>query len=163
MVKKQVAVIPMDEVERLWDKVVAFQSLKDQMGLSAQEIENTYALAYLMHQQKRYQEASDAFKTLMLLDLSDWRFPFGFAACQHALGHWSDAAMFFFIAAQLNPDDPYPCYYTGDCFQKLGRPDAARLSYQEVLERISKQRRPEDWKAMQGQTELILEQLGPSR
>lgn len=155
----QVADIDRSELDKLWQQVENYQQIKDQLGVSQQEIENTYALAYLMHQQKKFQVAADAFQTLMLMDLADWRFPYGFAACRHAQNNWTDAALFFTLAAQLHDTDPLPIYYAGDSFQKMGKLDGAKAAYQEALDRINKQKNAGQWKALQAQTALMLNRL----
>jgi hypothetical protein len=50
------------DVEKIWDQVDKIEEARKQMNISDQEIENTYALAYLMHQQKKYEMAAETFK-----------------------------------------------------------------------------------------------------
>jgi len=159
-VERQVAVMPPEQVERIWNQVKDLKQLKETLQISPQEIENTYALAYLLYEQKQFQSAADSFSVLMMMDPTDWRFSYGLAACRHALADWPNAALYFAVAAELNPGDPLPHYYTADCFLKLGNEKAAKLSYELVLERIAKQADGQLWKALKGQTELMLKQMG---
>jgi type III secretion system low calcium response chaperone LcrH/SycD len=146
------------DVEKIWDQVDKIEEARKQMNISDQEIENTYALAYLMHQQKKYEMAAETFKLLMLLNLKDWRFPFGLAACLYGQGQWAEASVFFTTAGELN-DDPLPFYYVGDCFHKLGNPEGAKMAYQEVLNRIESQKDKGRFQALQGQVQLLLQHL----
>ncbi len=147
------------QIDEIWNAALEIQSLKDALKVSTQEIENTYAFAYLLHQQKKYEVAADTFQTLMMLDPTDWRFPYGFGACQHALQQWSLAAVYFTVAAELDSTNPFPYYYAGDCYQKMGNFEGAKAAYQTALERIEASRDRSQWKPVENQIRLLLKQL----
>lgn len=93
-------------------------TLKEATGVSDEALEEIYSLAYTFYNQGKYKEAMALFQYLSLTASSTYKYLFGLAACYHQVQAYEQAAVGFYVALNIEPEDPIPAYYIMDCFLK---------------------------------------------
>ena len=103
--------------------VVPKQALK----LSDDTMEAIYTQGYNLYNQGRYKEASYIFRLLTLLDFITPKYFLGLAASVHRLKDYQNAANLYLMCAGLDPTNPYPHFYSADCYLQLNAVEIAVL------------------------------------
>lgn len=86
------------------------------------EIQEIYALAYLLYQNQQYLEASHFFRLLVMARPSEAKFWKSFGACLQMQKDYKEALNCYLCCAQLTPSDhpdPYLYVHTADCYLAL--------------------------------------------
>lgn len=95
-------------------------TLKDATGISDQSLEEIYTLAYGFYNQGKYKESVSLFQFLAGASPKTYKYVLGLASSFHQLEAYEEAAVGFFIASNIEPENPIPAYYVMDCFLKQG-------------------------------------------
>ncbi len=98
-------------------------------NISAESLEQLYALAFARHQAGKWDEAHKLFQLLCILDHYDGRFYLGLGACRQSLGQWQQAADSYSYGALLDNTDPRFPFYAAECHLQLGALDAAESGF----------------------------------
>lgn len=112
--------------QALLDKMAAEnKTLQEVSGISDKLLEEIYSLAYAHYNLGKYKESLSLFQFLAGIAPKQPRFVLGLAATYHQMENYSEAAMGFFLAYNLDPQNPLPAYYAADCYLNLKTPEAA--------------------------------------
>lgn len=95
-------------------------------GISAEQLEAVYALAYADIQAGRFEEAIDRCGMLAQHDPGDRRFLVAFALCLQHLEQFESAARFYGEALLLDATDALCAFRIGECLGALGELTDAR-------------------------------------
>lgn len=111
-----------DKIATLLEILAQGGSLASVQGISQEQVEAFYALAYAQYEAGNYDNALKIFNALVLLNSTDVRFYMGQAACCQALKKYENAieiySRAFFIDGLKNPEI---LYNSAMCFLKLGQ------------------------------------------
>lgn len=132
------------------------KSVQEAMNLSADLVEEIYALAYNYYHQGKYNEAVSLFYLLVSMSPKEFKYLLGLAATYHQLKDYHSAAIGFYLAAWQKPEDPYPIYYIADCMLKLNQ-DKESLPFLKQAIRLSKDK-PE-YVSLRERCKLIRERI----
>jgi len=100
--------------------------LKTALGLSEQDLEQVYAVAYGKYQQGAYKDAVQLFRYLVSLDPETYKFVLGLAASHHKLKEYLAAGNLYVLASLRSPSDPVPYFHAADCYLRLDDKELAK-------------------------------------
>ena len=124
-------------------------AIADVAGITDEQLESLYALAYQNYAVKSYLDAKNIFRALCLYDHTQQRFYMGLAASQQGLGEYADAAQSYSFACFISGlKDPKPMYYSAICLLKSGKKDDA-IAALESIEIMGRDENSEDRKFKQ--------------
>ncbi len=110
-------------------------SFADMQGITPEQMETVYALAYQYYNAQNYEQAVKLFNGLCLFDPSEQKYFTGLAACEQALKNYEHAANLYSVSAVLSGlKDPEPMYYAAVCLLKAGRRDDAITTLKSLSE-----------------------------
>jgi len=95
-------------------------TLKQLKGVSNEELEAVYSLAFGYYRTGKYDEASKLFQFLVLFDHLNAKFWFGLGAVQQALKDYQGAVSSYGYCSFLKLDNPKPQLHAAECFLALG-------------------------------------------
>ena len=95
-------------------------TLKQLNGVSNEELEAVYSLAFGYYRTGKYDEASKLFQFLVLFDHLNAKFWFGLGAVQQALKDYQGAVSSYGYCSFLNLENPKPQLHAAECFLALG-------------------------------------------
>jgi type III secretion system low calcium response chaperone LcrH/SycD len=107
---------------------------KDAMGLSDGLIESIYGHTYRLYNTGKYDEASQLFRLLIMLDPTAAKYVLGLAACFHMLKEYRNAAATYLLVSMVDANSPIPYYHASDCYIHLHEPALAILNLEQVVE-----------------------------
>jgi type III secretion system low calcium response chaperone LcrH/SycD len=108
------------------DKIVfEGMSFAESQGLSEDELEALYGVAYNLYNQGQYDDSDKLFRLLCFLDHLDRRFWMGLGAVRQSLKRHADAIEAYSVAAVLDTEDPVVPLHAAECFLALGRLEEA--------------------------------------
>lgn len=131
-------------------------TLKDATGISDEALEQVYSLAYNYYNQGKYIESISLFEILTGACPKTYKYVLGLAASYHQIQAYNDAFLGFYIALNLEPENPIPAYYATDCFLKQNLREEAQ-EFAEMTSCICADR-PE-YAHLKERCQLILESL----
>lgn len=85
-------------------------------------LENIYAMAYELLNKGLTQQAKDIFSFLVGLNFKEFKYIYGYAACNHQLKDYSEAFRAYNIAMAFEPQNPLPYFFCADCLVNFGQP-----------------------------------------
>lgn len=88
---------------------------KDFVRLDENQLEELYFHAYDFFQAKKYQEALNLFRFLILLDISQYRFLYGLGKTLQEMNYNLMAVNVFMLAVAIEPENPVPYFNVADC------------------------------------------------
>ena len=106
-----------DGVKTLIEKEATLKQLK---GVTNDELEAVYSLAFGHYQTGKYEEAHKLFQFLVLFDHLNAKYWFGLGATQQALKDFQNAAVSYGYCSFLKLDNPKPQLHAAECFLALG-------------------------------------------
>ena len=106
-----------DDVKTLIEKS---STLKQMKGVTNDELEAVYSLAFSYYQTGKYEEAHKLFQFLVLFDHLNAKYWFGLGAAQQALKDFQNAAVSYGYCSFLKLDNPKPQLHAAECFLALG-------------------------------------------
>ncbi len=128
------------------------KSLKDAMQISDSLLEQVYSLAYSYYQVGKYKDAGALFQFLAGTSPKTFKYVYGLASCQHQQKDYENASFGFFIASELEQQNPLPIYYIADSFYQLGHFEGA-LEYFNLVAQMTKNQ--PKWASLREQCLLI--------
>jgi len=96
------------------------EPLKAAKGISDEELNAVYSLAYSYYSTGRYEEALKLFKFLVLFDHMSQKFWIGLGSTQQMLKNYDEAIAAYAQAAFFDLDNPKPMYYAALCHYAKG-------------------------------------------
>lgn len=130
--------------------------VKENTGVSQEQLEALYNIAYNFYERGLYEKAFDIFKMLVIFDQSSYKFNFGSAACLQMMGEYLRAIQVYFGCALLDEISPDPYFYALECSLKMHSSENAIFCAQKCIER-SKDKKEYD--NIRKQSEAILKTL----
>ena len=106
-----------DGVKNLIEKESTLKQLK---GVTNDELEAVYSLAFSHYQTGKYEDAHKLFQFLVLFDHLNAKYWFGLGATQQALKDFKNAAVSYGYCSFLKLDNPKPQLHAAECFLALG-------------------------------------------
>lgn len=128
-------------------------TLKDVQGLSDDQMESIYALAYNAFRAGRHDEAHKLFVFLSLFDPFDPRFWLGLGACRFSMGDFDNAVDAYSMAGFIDELDPVAHLRCADCQLALGHTEDAISSLEIAVERATD--KPDHQKTLERAEALI--------
>ena len=105
-------------------------TLKQMKGVTNDELEAVYSLAFGYYQTGKYEEAHKLFQFLVLFDHLNAKYWFGLGAVQQATKDFQNAVVSYGYCSFLKLDNPKPQLHAAECFLALGdRKSAASALY----------------------------------
>ncbi len=95
-------------------------TLKQLKGVSNEELEAVYSLAFGYYRTGKYDEAAKLFQFLVLFDHLNAKFWFGLGAVQQAMKDYQGAVSSYGYCSFLNLENPKPQLHAAECFLALG-------------------------------------------
>ena len=95
-------------------------TLKKLKGVTNDELEAVYSLAYGYYQTGKYDEALKLFQFLVFFDHLNAKFWFGLGAVQQATKDYQNATISYGYCSFLKLDNPKPQFHAAECFLALG-------------------------------------------
>lgn len=95
-------------------------TLKELKGVTNDELEAVYSLAFGYYQTGKYEDAHKLFQFLVLFDHMNAKYWFGLGAAQQALMDYKSAAVSYGYCSFLKLDNPKPQFHAAECFLALG-------------------------------------------
>jgi len=128
-----------DEVEEknlevILDAVNQGVTLKEIHGISDEQMEGLYGLAYQFYNQGRLDEAEKFFKFLCIYDFYSVDFLMGLAAVYQLKEMYQKAADLYAVAFAQGDADYRPMLYAGQCQLAMGKSGKASQCFKVVVE-----------------------------
>ena len=95
-------------------------TLKQIKGVTNDELEAVYSLAFGYYRTGKYDEALKLFQFLVLFDHLNAKFWFGLGATQQAVKDYQGAVASYGYCSFLNLENPKPQYHAAECFLAIG-------------------------------------------
>lgn len=108
---------------------------KEALGFSDEKVEAIYGQAYRLYNSGKYEEASQIFRLLMVLDSTDSKYMLGLAACLHMMKQYKNAVKVYTIAAILDGNNPIPHFHLSDCFIQMNDQVSAIMALEMAIKR----------------------------
>ncbi|MCX6957336.1 MAG: SycD/LcrH family type III secretion system chaperone [Verrucomicrobiae bacterium] len=102
-------------------------------GLTEQDLDALYIIAYNLYSEKKYQRAVKIFETISFYNHFDKRGWIGTAACYQVLGRYNDAILCYSSASLIDIEDPLPIFHSIECYIVLKRYSEARSALEVIL------------------------------
>ena len=99
---------------------LAGEPLKIAKGISDEELNAVYSLAYSYYNTGRYDEALKLFKFLVMFDHMSQKFWTGLGSVYQVTKRWDDAIAAYAQAMVLDSSRPKPIYYAALCYFAKG-------------------------------------------
>jgi len=95
-------------------------TLKQMKGITNDELEAVYSLAFSYYRTGKYDEAVKLFQFLVLFDHLNAKYWFGLGAVQQATKDYQNAVVSYGYCSFLKLDNPKPQLHAAECFLALG-------------------------------------------
>lgn len=122
------------ELDTILDAVNQGVTLKEIHGISDEQMDGLYSLAYDFYQQGRLDEAEKFFRFLCIYDFYCVDFLMGLAAVYQLKELHQKAADIYAVAFAQGDADYRPMLYAGQCQLAMGKSGKARQCFKAVLE-----------------------------
>ena len=95
-------------------------TLKQMKGVSNEELEAVYSLAFGYYQTGKYEEAHKLFQFLVLFDHLNAKYWLGLGAVQQVMKDFQNAVVSYGYCSFLKLDNPKPQLHAAECFLAMG-------------------------------------------
>lgn len=102
-------------------------------GLTKQDLDALYIIAYNLYSEGKYQKAVQVFETMTFYNHFDKRGWIGTAACYQVLGRYNDAILCYSFASLIDVQDPLPVFHSIECYVALKRYSEALAALDAIL------------------------------
>lgn len=102
--------------------------------LGPKEAEVVYTLGYSMIEQRRYEQAHDAFHVLVSFRPLERKFWLGYGYALKMLQRYEEAIHAYSMLGVLHPDSPDATLHVAECQLRMGQTDQAKASLKIVLD-----------------------------
>ncbi|MEO1020321.1 MAG: SycD/LcrH family type III secretion system chaperone [Pseudomonadota bacterium] len=118
------------ELEQLVDfMLVKGGTLAELRGITRDELEGIYAIAYSELGQKHFQKAEELYTFLCLFDHNTKKNWMGLGVSRQMTEKYRDAVAAYYVGASKDLDDPAPALKTGECFLAVGELEKAERAF----------------------------------
>lgn len=118
---------------------------KDFLGLTDENMEAIYGVAYNFYQGGKYEEAHRFFQLLCTCDLSQTKYWMGLGACRQMMKEYEPAILAYAFASVVEDDiNPTALYSAGECFLALDIIDRAEAAMDAVVSVAEDKKQYED-------------------
>ncbi len=132
-------------------------SLADVLGLSDEQFEALYSVAFNTYNAGKYEDAAGFFGILMSIQPFDVRLYMGFAASLHMLKNYENAALFYQWACGIDREDPTPMFHSAECYMAMQDIPATKSALTYTLKRIEASQK--DYSSIRNKAEVMLANL----
>jgi len=133
-VLEQMPVEKIDELSKLAKEFAEGRTLADIHGITPQDLEAIYSVAFNQYNNQRYDEAVKVFKFLCMHDHFQEKYWMGLGATHQMMKDFKLAASAYGYAYLLDSDNPKPPLHAADCFMADGNTKDAESALHLVLE-----------------------------
>lgn len=126
-----------NNLEIILDAVSEGATLKQMHGISEQQMDELYGLAYDFYHQGKLDEAEKFFRFLCIYDFYCSDFLMGLAAVYQLKGAYQKAADLYAVAFAQGNGDYRSMLYSGQCQLAMGKSGKAKQCFKNVLEHTS--------------------------
>jgi len=109
-------------------------TLKQLKGVTNDELEAVYSLAFGYYQTGKFDEAQKLFQFLVLFDHLNAKFWFGLGAVQQAQKDFKNAVVSYGYCSFLKLDNPKPQLHAAECFLAMGDKRCAASALEALAE-----------------------------
>ena len=95
-------------------------TLKQMRGITNEELEAVYTLAFGYYRTGKFNEALKLFQFLVLFDHLNAKYWMGLGAVQQVLKDYQNAVLAYGYSSFLNLDNPKPQLHAAECFLAMG-------------------------------------------
>ncbi|WP_290922162.1 SycD/LcrH family type III secretion system chaperone [Halodesulfovibrio sp.] len=127
--------------------------VKEELGITEQEMEAMYAVAYNLFQNKKYDDAIKSFSLLAMFNPMEYKYIFGIGSCFHMKGEYAVASMYYVMASALDEEQAAPFLHTAECMLAIKDEEGARDSLNIA---ISKAKGNKQFAPIQQRAEVML-------
>ena len=124
----------LDEMTNLAKEFASGRTLADIHGITLQDLEAVYSVAFNLYNNQRYDEAVKVFKFLCMHDHFQEKYWMGLGATHQMMKDFKLAASAYGYAYILDSDNPKPPLHAADCFMADGNTKDAESALNLVLE-----------------------------
>ena len=119
-----------ERLNAVMDALMGGATIGDVVGISDDQLEVLYTVAYGAYQAKNYADAEVLFQALCLYKHMDPRFWLGLGGSRQGLKKYKGAIEAYEMAGLAGAlGDPTPFLYAGMCFLNLGDKESARVAF----------------------------------
>ncbi|KAF3999339.1 type III secretion system translocator chaperone SicA [Glaciimonas immobilis] len=126
-----------ENLETILDAVSQGVTLKQMHGISDEQMDELYGVAYDFYHQGRLDEAEKFFRFLCIYDFYSPDFLMGLAAVYQLKGAHQKAADLYAVAFAQGKDDYRPMLYSGQCQLAMGKSGKAKQCFKAVVANAS--------------------------
>ncbi|MEB0010298.1 type III secretion system translocator chaperone SicA [Glaciimonas sp. Gout2] len=123
-----------NHLETILDAVSEGATLKEIHGISEQQMDELYGLAYDFYRQGKLDEAEKFFRFLCIYDFYCPDFLMGLAAVYQLKGAYQKAADLYAVAFAQGDGDYRSMLYSGQCQLAMGKSGKAKQCFKTVIE-----------------------------
>lgn len=124
------------DVNKLSRETLLEQMLpKNILGLSDAMLEGLYSQAYRLYNTGKYNDASQLFRMLVMMDSTEAKYALGLAACFHMMKEYQSAISTYALVGIMDPDSPIPHYHASDCYIQMKDFVSAIISLEMAVKR----------------------------
>lgn len=113
--------------------------VKEELGITDEEMEAMYSVAYNLFQNKKYEDAARCFSLLSMFNPLEYKYLFGTASCFHMNQDYEVATMYYVMSSALDETQPAPFLHTAECMLAAKDEEAARDSLEIALIRAGEE------------------------
>lgn len=110
-------------------------TLGDLAGITDEQFEALYAMAYRLYGSDQFEDAAKLFAYLGMNDPYDRRYTLGLGASQQMLKKWDEAIAAYTLCIALDVEDPVPAFHMAECVAGKGDLADAQTLMAEVVQR----------------------------
>lgn len=122
------------EIEIILDAVNQGVTLKEIHGISDEQMQGIYGLAYDFYSKGKLEEAEKFFRFLCIYDFYNVDFLLGLAAVYQLSEMYQKASDLYAVAFAQADSDYRPMLYAGQCQLAMGKSGKARQCFKTVIE-----------------------------
>jgi type III secretion system low calcium response chaperone LcrH/SycD len=108
--------------------------LRDLRGITKEQMEAIYSVAYNLYRAGKHEEAEKVFRFLCFFDHLEKKFWMGLGASQQALKKYGPAIDAYSYASILDIHDPRPPLQAADCYIAMGNQEKAESALTAAIE-----------------------------
>lgn len=124
-----------EEIRLILQTLQSGGAIKDLKGLSGDQLEGVYALAFRFYQNGQLDEAETFFRFLSLYDFYNADYAMGLAAVLQMKKQYDKAISTYALAQVLDPSTDAPMFHMAQCHLALGKLGLARECFEGVARR----------------------------
>lgn len=128
----------------------------DALGLDDQMLEGIYGQAYRLYNTGKYQEASQLFRLLIMINSMEPKYSMGLAACFHMLKEYKNAVDAYTLCSIIDPNNPTPQYHASDCYIQMKDDLSAIIALELAIKRAGDQ---QQFKTLVDRAQMMVESL----